>query len=75
MPVPTQTRRQNRQDAGARGRRWRKLLASIPTTTLHYLRDRALIATLTYCFAGISAALKMKVEDLRPRRRMDNPAA
>ena len=31
------------------------------------LRDRALIATLTYCFARITAALKMKVEDLRPR--------
>ena len=31
------------------------------------LRDRALIATLTYSFARIGAALKMKVEDLRPR--------
>jgi integrase len=31
------------------------------------LRDRALIATLTYSFARISAALKMKVEDLRPQ--------
>ncbi len=28
---------------------------------------RALIATLTYSFARIGAALKMKVEDLRPR--------
>src|ERR1700720_2861305 len=46
---------------------WRKLLASIPTTTLRDLRDRALIATLTYSFARIGAALKMKVEDLRPR--------
>src|ERR1700751_5352026 len=27
----------------------------------------ALIATLTYSFARVSAALKMKVEDLRPR--------
>jgi integrase len=45
----------------------RKLLASIPTTTLRDLRDRALIATLTYSFARIGAALKMKVEDLRPR--------
>src|SRR6266853_5111175 len=49
------------------GDEWRKLLASIPTTTLRDLRDRALIATLTYSFARISAALKMKVEDLRPR--------
>jgi integrase len=31
------------------------------------LRDRALIATLTYSFARITAALKMKVEDLRPQ--------
>jgi site-specific recombinase XerD len=28
------------------GDEWRKLLTSIPTTTLRYLRDRALIATL-----------------------------
>ena len=46
---------------------WRKLLKSIPDTTLRDLRDRALIATLTYSFARINAALKMKVEDLRPR--------
>jgi integrase len=49
------------------GDEWRKLLNSIPTTTLRDLRDRALIATLTYSFARIGAALKMKVEDLRPR--------
>jgi site-specific recombinase XerD len=49
------------------GAQWRRLLASIPTTTLRDLRDRALIATLTYSFARITAALKMKVEDLRPR--------
>jgi site-specific recombinase XerD len=49
------------------GTEWRKLLKSIPDTTLRDLRDRALIATLTYSFARITAALKMKVEDLRPR--------
>jgi integrase len=49
------------------GTEWRKLLNSIPATTLRDLRDRALIATLTYSFARISAALKMKVEDLRAR--------
>ncbi|HEY1876760.1 MAG TPA: tyrosine-type recombinase/integrase [Rhizomicrobium sp.] len=49
------------------GEEWRKLLDSIPATTLRDLRDRALIATLTYSFARVSAALKMKVEDLRPR--------
>jgi site-specific recombinase XerD len=49
------------------GGEWRKLLNSIPTATVRGLRDRALIATLTYSFARIGAALKMKVEDLRPR--------
>jgi hypothetical protein len=39
--------------------RW-KLLASIPAMTLRDLRDRALIATLTYSFARITAALKMQ---------------
>jgi hypothetical protein len=43
------------------GDEWIKLLASIPTTTLRDLRNRALIATLTYSFARITAALKMKV--------------
>jgi site-specific recombinase XerD len=46
---------------------WRKLLDSIPTDTVRDLRDRALIATLTYSFARITAALKMKVEDIRPQ--------
>ena len=49
------------------GAEWRRLLDSIPTATLRDLRDRALIATLTYSFARITAALKMKVEDLVPR--------
>ena len=40
------------------------------------LRDRALISTLTYSFARITAALKMTVEDLRSERcRLANPAA
>jgi site-specific recombinase XerD len=46
---------------------WRKLFDTIPTDTVRDLRDRALIATLTYSFARINAALKMKVEDLRPQ--------
>jgi site-specific recombinase XerD len=46
------------------GTEWRKLLKSIPDTTL---RDQALIATLTYSFARINGALRMKAEDLRPR--------
>jgi hypothetical protein len=35
---------------------WRKLLDAIPTGTVRDLRDRALIATLTYSFARINAA-------------------
>ena len=46
---------------------WRKLIDCIPTDTLRDRRDRALISTLTYSFARINAALKMKVEDLRPK--------
>jgi hypothetical protein len=39
----------------------RKLVESIPTDTVRDLRDRALIATLTYSFARIGVALRMKV--------------
>src|SRR5215813_9007627 len=49
------------------GAEWRTLLDSIPAATLRDLRDRALIATLTYSFARITAALKMKVEDFHSR--------
>jgi site-specific recombinase XerD len=49
------------------GKEWRRLIDAIPTDTVRDLRDRALIATLTYSFARITAALKMKVEDLRPQ--------
>src|ERR1700691_459866 len=49
------------------GKEWRTVIESIPTETLRDLRDRALIATLTYSFARITAALRMRVEDLRPK--------
>ena len=49
------------------GAEWRRMIDSIPTETVRDLRDRALIATLTYGFARIGAALKMKVEDLEPK--------
>jgi site-specific recombinase XerD len=49
------------------GGEWRHLIDAIPTDTLRDRRDRALIATLTYSFARINAALRMRVEDLRPR--------
>jgi len=49
------------------GTEWRKLIDAIPTGTVRDLRDRALIATLTYSFARVAAALSMKVEDLRPK--------
>jgi site-specific recombinase XerD len=46
---------------------WRRLIDSIPTDTVRDLRDRALIATLTYGFARIGAALHVRVEDLQPK--------
>jgi hypothetical protein len=49
------------------GKEWRRLLDAIPTDTVRDLRDRALIATLTYGFARIGAALKMRVEDLQSK--------
>ena len=49
------------------GKEWHTLIDGIPTETVRDLRDRALIATLTYSFARITAALRMKVEDLRPK--------
>jgi site-specific recombinase XerD len=48
------------------GSEWRRLLDAIPTENVRDLRDRALIGTLTYSFARVGAALKLKVEDLRP---------
>jgi site-specific recombinase XerD len=47
------------------GTEWSKLIDSIPANTVRDLRDRTLIATLTYSFARITAALRMRVEDLR----------
>lgn len=41
----------------------RVLLASIDTSTLTGLRDRALIATMVYTFARIDAVLQMNVRD------------
>jgi site-specific recombinase XerD len=49
------------------GKEWRKLIDTIPTETVRDLRDRALIATLTYGFARVGAALKMRVEDLQSK--------
>ena len=49
------------------GKEWRRLIDAIPTDTVRDLRDRALIATLTYCFARVGAALKMRVEDLQSK--------
>jgi site-specific recombinase XerD len=49
------------------GKEWRRLIDTIPADTVRDLRDRALIATLTYGFARIGAALKMRVEDLQSK--------
>ena len=42
----------------------RTLLDSIDTSTLIGLRDSAIIALLTYTFARVGAAIKMKIEDV-----------
>jgi site-specific recombinase XerD len=47
------------------GAEWRRLMDAIPTDSLRDLRDRALIAVLTYSFARIGAALAMRVADIR----------
>jgi integrase len=49
------------------GKEWRRLIDTIPADTVRDLRDRALIATLTYGFARIGAALKMRVDDLQSK--------
>ena len=64
------------------GKEWRKLLDAIPTDTVRDLRDRALIATLTYSFAriGFLRADRRGAEDAgggsaAEGRRLGNPAA
>lgn len=47
----------------------RELIRSIDTSTLVGLRDRALIALMTYTFARVSAAVSMKLEDYYPQRK------
>ncbi len=47
------------------GAEWRRLMDAIPQENVRDLRDRALIAVLTYSFARIGAALQMRVEDVR----------
>jgi integrase len=49
------------------GAEWRTLMNGIPVVTVRDLRDRALVAVLTYSFARIGAALGMRVEDIRPQ--------
>jgi site-specific recombinase XerD len=47
----------------------RTLLESIDTSSVVGLRDRALIALLTYTFARVGAAVKMHVEDVYTQGR------
>jgi site-specific recombinase XerD len=47
----------------------RQLLDSIPADSVSGLRDRALIATMTYSFARIGAALGMEVRDVYVQNR------
>jgi integrase/recombinase XerD len=47
----------------------RELLRSINTSHLVGLRDRALIAVMTYTFARVSAAVALKVADYYPQKK------
>ncbi len=49
------------------GEQARELLDSIDVTTLVGLRDRALIAVMTFAFARIGAVVAMRVEDYFPK--------
>jgi site-specific recombinase XerD len=49
------------------GEQARELLDSIDVTTLVGLRDRALIAVMTFAFARIGAVVGMRVEDYFPK--------
>lgn len=44
---------------------WQRLIDTMPTSSVRDIRDRALIATLTYSFPRLGAALAMRVEDFR----------
>src|SRR5271169_3132669 len=57
---------QDRQDPVIEGTEWRKLLASISATVLRDLRDRALIATLTY---SLPSCLRVILAQRRTARR------
>jgi len=45
----------------------RQLLQSITTDTVIGLRDRALVATMLYSFARVSAVVGMRVQDYYPQ--------
>lgn len=47
----------------------RDLIRGIDTSTAVGLRDRALIALMTYTFARVSAAVSMKLEDYYPQKK------
>ncbi len=47
----------------------RQLIASIDTSHVVGLRDRALIALMTYSFARVGAAVAMRVEDYFPKSK------
>ncbi|MBX2838144.1 MAG: site-specific integrase [Gammaproteobacteria bacterium] len=47
----------------------KQLIRSIPTDTISGLRDRAIISTMIYSFARVSATLGMDVKDVYPKHR------
>ena len=66
---PAHSARQGRTPVLDPAEEARPLLDSIDVTTPVGLRDRALIALMTYSFARVGAALGMKVEDVYTQNR------
>jgi hypothetical protein len=63
----TEARRETGKTPVLDGTEWRKLIDSIPTETVGDLHDRVLIATLTYSFARVIAALRsVRRQSIRP---------
>jgi len=54
---------------GPRSSEAKQLIRSIPTDTIGGLRDRAIISTMIYSFARVSATLGMDVKDVYPKHR------
>ncbi len=67
MGAQAETSRQTGKTMVLTGEQARELLDSIDISTLVGLRDRALIAVMTFAFARIGVVVAMRVEDYFPK--------